>query len=159
MEETMNKKEEAYEKKMKELEEKLSIQMAATTQAIAAIVENRFKVIDGINTEISELQRSLGIAHKDTTDLKNDIKAVNGGNKALNKAISTLEERAADAEDRGRRHNIRFYNIPEQEQGIEDCKAKIRNLVLPLLDTDKVWLDRAHRLGKYDQKKTRPIIV
>ena len=150
-----------YENKMKLLEEKLDTKMAATTEAMAVIVENRFKVIDGLNTEIAEIQRSLGHAHSDTAKLGERITKVDSATANVNKDVNVLVDRAADAEDRARRWNLKFFDLEEQTKGFENCEAKIKELVARVrnINADDVWLDRAHRLGKYDSKKTRPIIA
>lgn len=78
----------------------------------------------------------------------------------VNKQTSALELRAAEAEDRSRRHNVKFYDIEEQDKGYENCEAKIQDIVQKLKVGD-VWIDRAHRLGKPDPKKNKkwPIIA
>ena len=157
-EEKIEKMEKKYENKILELESRLDIQMKATTNAMSTVVENRFKVLDEVNKDIFDLKRSLGVAHKDTTELDERIDQCNGITREINKGIAVLEDRAADSEDRSRRNNLKFYDLDEQEKGFEDCEAKVQAIVKQL-DVGDIWIDRAHRLGKPQNNKKRPIIA
>ena len=61
-----------------------------------------------------------------------------------------------------------FYNIPEQEEGWENCEARLSDII----HKNKLYeyrteaktavvpqFDRVHRIGQKDSKKTRPIIA
>lgn len=78
-------------------------------------------------------------------------------------ALLALEARIDNMEDQSRRDNLLFYSINEQKG--ENCEAVIRELMGATIfkdnkaDADKIEVVRAHRLGKYDSTKNRPIIV
>ena len=63
------------------------------------------------------------------------------------------------AESRSMRDNLIFSNIPEE--GInEDPEKKVRELISKtLLIKDDVPFERAHRMGRFTQDRTRPIVV
>ena len=63
------------------------------------------------------------------------------------------------AESRLMRDNLIFSNIPEE--GInEDPEKQVRELISKtLLIKDEVPFERAHRMGRFTQDRTRPIVV
>ena len=63
------------------------------------------------------------------------------------------------AESRSMRDNLIFSNIPEE--GInEDPEKQVRELISKtLLIKDDVPFERAHRMGRFTQDRTRPIVV
>ena len=67
----------------------------------------------------------------------------------------------ADIEARSRRNNLIFRGITENRG--ENCFQIIRDLIYEHLDldSDRVYIARAHRLGKFDRHSTkhRPIVV
>ena len=85
--------------------------------------------------------------------------------------IAQVSMKNTDLEDRSRRNNLVFYNIPENtsRDTPEDCeKLVVTELVTcGILDAKDIGennnyiTDRAHRLGKFDKlkKQPRPIIV
>ena len=84
-----------------------------------------------------------------------------------NKNHDYIVNKTADLEDRSRRNNVIFYNIPEptsESKDSEDCDAIIMNLLKSrgFFENDyTLEIDRAHRLGrkKPDSDRPRPIIV
>lgn len=79
--------------------------------------------------------------------------------------VKLLRYKSIDAEARSRRSNLIFRNIPEQLN--EDPIAVIKNFLGDKLelDPDEIYIHRAHRLGRYFQRRKfgpirhRPIIV
>ena len=63
------------------------------------------------------------------------------------------------AESRSMRDNLIFSNIPEK--GInEDPEKQVRELISKtLLIKDDLSFERAHRMGRFTQDRTRPIVV
>ena len=78
--------------------------------------------------------------------------------KSQSERLKLLEYRSLDSEARSRRRNLLFKGIPENKY--ENCFHEARRFIGEKLciETD-MYLERAHRLGKYDPSKTRPIIV
>ena len=80
------------------------------------------------------------------------------------KQCEDLTNKASDLEDRSRRNNVVFFNIPEEAE--ENCDSIIMNLLTSrgFFESDyTLELDRSHRLGKKkpdsDSSRPRPIIV
>ena len=72
--------------------------------------------------------------------------------------LKLLEYRSIDLEARSRRKNILFKGIPENRR--ENCFEVVRNVIQDNLNIDRdMYLERAHRLGRFDNNKTQPIIV
>ena len=75
--------------------------------------------------------------------------------------VRLLEYKSLDIEARSRRNNILIYGFSERRN--ENCADRIvdfLNTDLGLDSADRAWIERAHRLGRYDRTKSaRPIIV
>ena len=78
--------------------------------------------------------------------------------KSQSERLKLLEYSSLDSEARSRRRNLLFKGIPENKY--ENCFHEARRFIGEKLciETD-MYLERAHRLGKYDPGKTRLIIV
>ena len=76
-------------------------------------------------------------------------------------AIET-DAKLVDLEDRSKRNNLRFERIKEHQNELwEDCENKIYDLLENKLDMDieNVVIERAHRTGKKNKNKSRPIVA
>ena len=72
--------------------------------------------------------------------------------------LKLLEYRSLDIEARSRRRNLLFKGVPENKY--ENCFVEARRFIREKLRIEQdMYLQRAHRLGRYDPSKTRPIIV
>ena len=72
--------------------------------------------------------------------------------------LKLLEYRSLDIEARSRRRNLLFNGVPENK--FENCFTEARIFIRDRLRIDQdMYLERAHRLGRFDPSKTRPIIV
>lgn len=91
-------------------------------------------------------------------DLKSRVGAVESVVKSQHDRLKLLEYRSIDLEARSRRKNLLFKGIPEKRN--ENCFNEVRKLIVEELDIQRdMYLERAHRLGRFDNNKTRPIIV
>lgn len=74
-----------------------------------------------------------------------------------------LSEEIVDLQTRSMRENLLFFDFEEEtssdDRKSEDCGSKIINFCKSDLDIDGVKIDRAHRIGKYQPGKTRPIVA
>ena len=81
----------------------------------------------------------------------------------MNKIMQANDQMKADILDlksRSMRGNLLFFNIPESQD--EDCAAFVTNFCkekLHIENAETIRLDRAHRIGKRQPNKTRPIVV
>ena len=72
--------------------------------------------------------------------------------------LKLLEYRSLDIEARSRRRNLLFKGVPENKY--ENCFVEARRFIREKLRIEQdMYLEIAHRLGRYDPSKTRPIIV
>ena len=77
---------------------------------------------------------------------------------------SDLQAKVLDMQCRSMRDNLIFYKIPvEAGETDDDCVQKVLNLIendlgIANASTD-IKLHRAHRMGKYDPVKIRPIVA
>ncbi|MEW8546032.1 MAG: hypothetical protein AB2693_21120, partial [Candidatus Thiodiazotropha sp.] len=72
--------------------------------------------------------------------------------------LKLLEYRSLDLEARSRRRNLLFKGFSENRR--ENCFEEVRHFIQSKLNIDRdMYLERAHRLGRFNPSKTRPIIV
>ena len=91
-------------------------------------------------------------------DLKQRVDSVERVLRSNTDRIKLLEYRSIDIEARSRRRNILFKGIAENRR--ENCFEVVRDFIHGRLNIDRdMYLERAHRLGRYDNSKIRPIIV
>ena len=78
--------------------------------------------------------------------------------KSQHDRLKLLEYRSLDIEARSRRRNLLIKGIPEDRR--ENCFDLARHFISDELKIDRdMYLERAHRLGRFNLNKTRPIIV
>ena len=72
--------------------------------------------------------------------------------------LKLLEYKSIDNEARNRRNNLLFKGIPEERN--EDCFHRVEIFLRENFHiSDKLYMHRAHRLGRFSLNKIRPIIV
>ena len=73
--------------------------------------------------------------------------------------IRLLEYKSIDLEARSRRNNVLFHGLKEFRR--QDCKNTICQFLSDQFDIsiDESAISRAHRVGRYNPLKTRPIIA
>ena len=140
-------------------------------EVLHEVIKNKDEMIGNLNKEIGELKKSCDYLTEETCVLGGKIKANEISIQSGNRKHEMLVNKATDLEDRSRRNNLVFYNIPEEprrpreDTEREECESKIMNLLMyrGFFDADyTLEIDRAHRLGpkKTDtDTRPRPIIV
>lgn len=112
-----------------------------------------------MSMKISTTEAKVARMYQET--LNERLHCVEGLMKAHETRIKLLEYRSIDNEARSRRCNLLFKGI--REYGIaENCFELVRDFITDKLSiSDDMYLERAHRLGKYKpgNTKPRPIIV
>ena len=131
------------------------------------------------NKTISELQESRNFDSKVCDEIKkvqNNVKDQLSAILKENEIITTnmkkmdndkgrLNETILDLQSRSMRDNLLFYGFTEcrdrDERSTENCEEKVRSFCEKELKIDmgQVKVDRAHRIGRYNADKTRPIVV
>ena len=132
------------------------------------VIKDKDEVIGNLNKEIGELKNTCSFLTEETTVLKGHIKTHDISIKSNSKKNDELKTKSIDLEDRSRRNNLVFFNIPEnndQGNGFEDCEG----MILKILEDKKYFdssynlqINRAHRLGRKNANtnaRPRPIIV
>ena len=105
-------------------------------------------------SRVSSIQNKL-----DTMlNIRSRVTVVENVIRSQNDRLKLLEYRSIDLEARSRRKNLLFKGISEQRR--ENCFTEARRFIREELGIDRdMYLERAHRLGRFDRNKTRPIIV
>lgn len=117
------------------------------------------KTLSDLGNRMSELERH----YQSLLPLRADIAAIQADTTATTHLVSELEERLDDAENRSRRNNLIFYNLPDpnpKEDNNETEQLIINHCLEHLkIKIDPKEIDRAHRLGRHKNDRCRPIIV
>lgn len=83
--------------------------------------------------------------------------------KALHSKIKDLEARTTNLENYSRRENLLFHNVPDTgaTETADKCVTTIRQIMggLGVSNCETIGIVACHRLGRYDSKRRRPIIV
>ena len=97
---------------------------------------------------------------EDIVDMKKTTDAFQTRLETLEKRVMGQEEKSVDLEARGRRNNLIFHGVKEEDR--EDCMKIVKGLIKKECKVSAhVEIERAHRLGskRQDAEKPRPLIV
>ena len=151
-----------------ESDEKLALYKAENDgkiDALHTVIQNKDDVIGKLLIEIGELRNSCSFLTEETSVLKGQIQINKTSIENNAHQTAAVVDKSNDLEDRSRRNNIVFYNFPEPKNNEpENCEEKIVNLLEAkqfFHDDYKIFIDRAHRLGRKSPTtdRPRPIIV
>ena len=124
---------------------------ALTSEDKISLILSKVSLNEG---RVIEIQNKL----EAVIDLKQRVDSVERVLRSNTDRIKLLEYRSIDIEARSRRRNILFKGIAENRR--ENCFEVVRDFIHGRLNIDRdMYLERAHRLGRYDNSKIRPIIV
>ncbi|XP_065304914.2 uncharacterized protein [Dermacentor albipictus] len=151
-------------KTLKDLDER-SIRMETLQKSMATSIsdlkekqESVCQVISDIKARLEKVeQQTFAIEQKQT-----DLDDVRDSVVRVEKHTRTLHSRLNDAEDRARRNNLLFYDLPDSA---DETYSKSEEKILKIFaDTLKVDIStnniaRAHRIGRFATGKARPLIV
>ena len=88
--------------------------------------------------------------------IKSRVSAVENTIRSLYDRLKLLEYRSLDIEARSKRKNMLFKGIPDYRH----CFDAVRQFISSKLHIDRdMYLERAHRIGRFSVNRTRPIIV
>lgn len=131
-------------------------------------MESRIKSVETKIVDIEQSKNfdseSIGQLEQKQKEIDSMLQKMKSIEKEHNKASTELKSEIVDLKSRSMRDNLIFYGI-EEEQGEkdEDCVRKVLELIEDKLEIvgakDTVKLHRAHRMGKYNNTKTRPIVA
>ncbi|KAK8768826.1 hypothetical protein V5799_014709 [Amblyomma americanum] len=120
-----------------------------------------------VDIELKQLSSRLRSVEVDVSDLKNNPAASSADSPgAVSSVISDqlriIESRCNDAENRMRRCNLLFFGLSDDiSETWPSAETKVIDLCKNELDitVDSSQIERAHRIGKYDPEKCRPVMV
>ena len=129
-------------------------------EILQRILKDKDEVIGTLQREIGELKKTCDFLTEETSALKGQIKVNEASLEATAKKCSTLTDKTSDLEDRSRRSNLVFFNIPEPTDNTEkeDCETKVKKMIheLKFFDEYEIPMDRVHRIGRKDPNSTKP---
>ena len=105
---------------------------------------------------------------KEITEEKQKLETDNRNNEEVQGLIQQnikMEEQVAELKDRHRRNNLRFMGIKEKSgldsETWEEIEEKVKVTLQEQLglETDKISIERAHKIGKKEEGKRRTIIT
>ncbi|XP_049520556.1 uncharacterized protein LOC125944250 isoform X2 [Dermacentor silvarum] len=74
--------------------------------------------------------------------------------------VKDLQKKTNDLENRSRRKNLVFYGVDDKpSESWDESEATVKKICKTSLGIELRSLERAHRLGRYNENRKRPIIV
>ena len=147
------------------VKELLSIQESSLKEFFATFVENTNKRIDDLIEKVSTITTSLEFTQGELKDLKAQTLSIADKTDNIDQIcekIDQLEKKTDDLENRSRRSNLCFDGILEDaKEKWEDTEKKLHNLLANTMNisTDEYTIERAHRVGRKVDGKSRPIVA
>lgn len=146
----------------------LDSQKQAYLSAIEVIKDQFNARVAALETRVSELTTSLEFTQAEVVELKGQVKALEKEKKNYDSAMNVanserqdLQNRCNYLDDYSRRHNLRITGVGEQvhEETWEQTASKVQTLLNEKLELPSVALERAHRVGRVQESRPRPIVV
>ena len=134
------------------------------------VTKEQFKALSTDEKLVSlyDMMLSFGSLNTRVNNLECSVQSLIDNNVVSDNRIKLLEYKSIDMEARNRRNNLIFRGHPELVND-DDCEAIIKNFLSNQLhlDSDSIYIQRAHRLGNMkpqnrrwaQRKDPRPIIV
>lgn len=134
------------------------------------VTKEQFKALSTDEKLVSlyDMMLSFGSLNTRVNNLECSVQSLIDNNVVSDNRIKLLEYKSIDMEARNRRNNLIFRGHPELVND-DDCEAIIKNFLSNQLqlDSDSIYIQRAHRLGNIkpqnrrwaQRKDPRPIIV
>ena len=149
--------------KMESRIDSLEVQCKSTDAKIIDLEASRnfdSQLCDELKQENISLKQQVSANEKQTKILEQDLRKQQTINHDMSESIVDLQSRSM-------RENLLFHGFEEcktsEDWKSEDCSAQILDFCCNKLGIEdaktRIKLDRAHRVGKYDRAKTRPIVA
>ncbi|XP_037582552.2 uncharacterized protein LOC119466134 [Dermacentor silvarum] len=138
---------------------------AGQSKLITEVLDLKSKLLttDKILSDLSKRMTDLEGHYKAISSLRTDLDTIRTDASQMAGQIARLATQMDDAENRSRRNNLIFYNIPDpnsKETFAESEKIIIRHCNEHLnFVVDPNHIERAHRLGRHTEGRARPLIV
>lgn len=117
-----------------------------TEEQVAKICERQAdRILEKINMKFEQMEINLNLYVKEVTETKNKIEV--------------LEKKLDETEQYSRLNNLRVYGVEElEEENVEEVLIKLfKNKMKITISKDDI--EKAHRLGPYNENTQRPIFV
>lgn len=135
-------------------------------------LESLTKRVDEIEGKFESFsaQRALSSPDASLTKMQNQIKdleskcasgASTHHSSSNQRDIALMQDKIDDLENRSRRSNLLFYGIQDtgESEGWETSEQIVKKFCEDQLGVTAASIARAHRLGRFSNERTRPIIV
>ncbi|KAH6945007.1 hypothetical protein HPB50_006728 [Hyalomma asiaticum] len=109
---------------------------------------------------LSEISDKLGKAERQIENLNEAVEQHGNEVKELANEVQELKTKNVDLENRSRRANLVFYGVKDDKgETWEQSEELIKDICLSRLAINLTSVQRAHRIGRFNKKYNRPIIV
>ena len=126
--------------------------------------------VSTMNTKVVSMEKQLGDLEASRNFDSKTLDSIQGKQKEIDKMLKTMEkmeteqkEKLLDLQSREMRDNLIFYGFEEEKDETDkDCVDKVLKLVgeqLKIPHAKHIPIHRAHRMGRYQRTKTRPIVA
>ena len=146
----------SIEKSVTEISQKVE----DTDKKVVALESKMATIEHGLQFEsdtLSEIEKKQAVLQKDMQSLK-------VSQQLLLENENKVKEQMLDLQCREMRDNLLFFNVPEERGETDsDCEAKILDIMQEDMQIEnaktEIKLYRTHRIGRYYNGKTRPIVT
>lgn len=140
----------------------LSAIQSSLTKVTVEVSTVNTKVLS-MEKQLSDLETSRNFDSKTLDSIRNKQKELDTMLKKMEKIEEEQKEKLLDLQSREMRDNLLFYGIKEEKDETDkDCVDKVLNIVekeLKIPHAKQIPIHRAHRMGRYQHTKTRPIVA
>ncbi|MCG8113229.1 MAG: hypothetical protein N0E59_20955, partial [Candidatus Thiodiazotropha taylori] len=138
---------------------------------ISSKVEKMDDKVVSLESKIESIERSrqfdsqtMTEINKNHSGMQKDLTDIKKAQTVLAESEARIKEQLIDLKCREMRDNLLFYNVPEERGETDDvCVEKLFNIMEEDMKIDyarrDIKLHRAHRIGRYINGKTRPIVA
>ena len=138
----------------------ISLKVEDTDKKVAALESKMATIEHGLQFEsdtLSEIEKKQSVLQKDIQTLK-------ASQQLLTENENKVKEQMLDLQCREMRDNLLFFNVPEARGETDsDCEDKILDIMQDHMQIENaktdIKLHRTHRIGRYYNGKTRPIVT
>jgi exosome complex exonuclease DIS3/RRP44 len=141
------------EKVIQTLQEIISNPLSFEIKNISDSHNKLMKEFQSVKESNEQLQKNISVLHKAITEKDAAIKS-------LQNTVEELQLKVDEQEQYERRNSLRLSNLPEREnENLHARFMKINDERLFLDDLEEHDIDQIHRVGRYDSKKTRQVLI
>ena len=125
--------------------------------------EKQETTINKLRETCKDLEKSLEFFNNENKEQTNQVAETKKEMNTITSQITKMEAKRVDLEDRSRRDNVIFWNLPEENyETNEMCEQKLKKELTQCFDelkADNIHFERVHRLGKRQEGKNRAVIA